>query len=144
MSCREVIGRGCVGVARESACEGFHKGCEVVDRDSLSENSDSLAEVRRPRIACTKTATQEWRRVRIVPLEKMPLTLRVAGEESSWMDQGQAGDTVVSQWLVLRQEHSTGAKCAALHLLQSSLGLAPLEWALFTEGGGVEWRRRAL
>ena len=35
----------CVGFARESACEEFHKGCEVVDGDSLSEDSDSLAEV---------------------------------------------------------------------------------------------------
>lgn len=38
-------GLGCVGVARESACEEFHKGCEVVGGDSLSENSYSLAEV---------------------------------------------------------------------------------------------------
>ena len=94
--------------------------CEVVDRDSLSENSDSLAEVRCPRIACTKTVTQGWRRVRIIPLERLPRTLRVAGEEFSWLDQGQAGDMAASQWLVLRQEHSAGAKCAALHFLKSS------------------------
>ena len=37
--------RRCLGVARESACEEFHKGCDVVDGDPLSENSDSLAEV---------------------------------------------------------------------------------------------------
>ena len=92
MSCREVIGvRRCLGVARESACEEFHKGCDVVDGDPLSENSDSLAEVSRPRVACVKTATQECRRVLIVPLEKLPRTLRVAGEESSWLDQGQVG-----------------------------------------------------
>ena len=44
MSCREV-GSVCGGVARESACDEFHKRCEVVDVDPLSENSDSLAEV---------------------------------------------------------------------------------------------------
>ncbi len=38
-------GAGCGGVARELACEEFHKECEVVGGDSLSENSDSLAEV---------------------------------------------------------------------------------------------------
>ena len=83
--------RRCVGVARESACEELHKGCEVVDGDPLSESSGSLAEVSRPRVACTKTATQERRRVLIVPLEKMPMTLRVAGEGFSWLVQGQAG-----------------------------------------------------
>lgn len=51
-------------------------------------------------------------------------------------DDSGAGDMAVSQQLVLRQQHSAGAKCEVLHLLQSSLGVAPLEWALFTEGGG--------
>ena len=50
----------------------------------------------------------------------------------------------VPQQLVLRQEHNAGAKCAALYLLQSSLGLVPLEWALFTEGGGVVAKTRPL
>lgn len=84
-------GLGCVGVARELACEEFHKGCEVVDGDSMSENSDSLTEVSRPLVACIKTTTQERRRVLIVPLEKLPRTLRVSGEESSGLDELQAG-----------------------------------------------------
>ena len=88
MSCREVW---CGGVARESACDEFHKRCEVVDGDPLSENSDSLTEVSRPRVACTKTTTQERRRVLIVPLEKLPQTLRVTGEEPSGLDELQAG-----------------------------------------------------
>lgn len=82
--------RRCVGVARESACEEFHNRCEVLDGDPLSESSDSLAELSRPRVACTKTTTQERRRVLIVPLEKLPQTLRVAGEASGLV-QGQAG-----------------------------------------------------
>ena len=49
----------------------------------------------------------------------------------------------VSQRLVLRQQHSGGAKCEALHLLQSSL-CSPMEWALFTEGGWVVATTRPL
>ena len=87
------MGSVCGGVARESACDEFHKRCEVVDRAPLSEDSDDSGrgELYRPRVSCVKTVTQESRRVRIVPMEKMPRALRVAGEESSGLVQGQAG-----------------------------------------------------
>ena len=49
----------------------------------------------------------------------------------------------VSQRLVLRQQHSGGAKCEALHLLQSSL-CSHTDWALFTEGGGAVAKTRPL